>query len=250
MASFPHPIGRSESDGAFCGLSTASVLAAGVIVTLVALLESWQRWPLAPFPLLHASLAIAVPLWLRLGPRGRPWNEIRTLLPKQGRPIAAAAAFVTAFVALYALVLELTGKGSDPSWNLIAVYREYWTLFVHRYGLAKVVVLTYFFLGLWPMIGEELFYRGFLLRGLLDRAPPLGAAAMTSAIFGLRHAAQLGYLPASYPVGSGIAYFLWAFGVSMLWCWVHIRTGSLWLCMATHSVNVVLAPIMILVLIG
>lgn len=229
-------------------LRPETVILIGALVTLLALVESWRAWPYAPFPVLHAAFAIAIPLWLRLGPEGRPWREIRRHLPGQGLPIAVAVAFIAGFIGLYAALLGIVDSGSDPSWNLIAAYRELWDEFVERHGPAMVAVATYVLLGVWPMVGEELFYRGFLVRGLLGPMPAVAACGVASFLFGLRHAFQLSYLLPSYPLGAAIAYFVWAFGLGMIWSWVYVRTGSLWLCIASHSPNLVLAPAMIAIL--
>lgn len=228
--------------------STVGTLALGVLVTGVALAESWQGWPYAPFPVLHACLTIAVPLLLGLGPGRRPGSELRTWLPRQGRPLVAAVMFVAGFVVAYLILLHTLHRTGDARWDLVVSYRRLFALYDDRYGRATVLVLGYLFLGLWPMAGEELFYRGFLFRTLSGRVAPCWAGVVTSTLFGLRHAAQLAYLLPAYPVAAGVAYFGWAVGVSALWCWVYHRTGSLWVCIASHGVNLVLAPVALVVL--
>jgi membrane protease YdiL (CAAX protease family) len=230
-------------------LHPLTVLATGVAVTALAVPESWRGWPYAPFPILHATLAIAVALWFRAGPTRPARLEIHGHLPELGRPAAAAIAFIGGFVVLYSVLLVALGKEHDPAWNLIATYRDLGKLFIARYGRPEVLVISYILVGLWPMFGEELFYRGFMLRGLLEHVSPAPAAITTSTLFGFRHAAQLTYLLPSYPTAAGVAYFLWGFGLSMIWCWVYLRTRSLWLCIASHGVNIVLVPAMLAVLV-
>ena len=217
-------------------------------MTAVAALESWRGWPYAPFPIIHACLAIIVPLWFNDWPRGHPGPEIRSLLPKQITPIIAAILFIGCYLLIYASILSLFEEAANPAWNLISTYRDYGTLLTGRYGSRNLWIVSYIFLGLWPMFGEELFYRGFVLRHLLDSVSPMTASVLTSALFGMRHAAQLTYLLPTYPWGAGLAYFVWAFGLSMIWCWVYVRTGSLWLCIASHGLNIVLAPFVLAVL--
>jgi len=239
--------------GAVDGIRMAhplALLGIGVLVTAIALPESWRGWPYAPFPVLHAVLAIVVPLWCRAGPTGRPWPDIRAHLPAQGRPFVAAVAFVGCFVVGYWAFLAGLGKLRDPGWNLIVTYQNLGELFFARYDRPTVLIVSYVLLGLWPMVGEELLYRGLLLRGLLDHLAPPAAMIVTSALFGLRHAAQLAYSLPAYSLAAGAAYFGWAFGVSMILCWVYVRTRSLWLCIAAHGVNVVLAPLALAILAG
>jgi membrane protease YdiL (CAAX protease family) len=229
-------------------LSAVTVLAIGIAVTAVAAVESWRGWPYAPFPIIHACLAIIVPLWFYGWPAGRPWPEIRSLLPRQIAPIIAAILFIGCYLLIYAWLLAVFRETANPAWNLISTYREYGALLIPRYGSRNLLIAGYIFLGLWPMFGEELFYRGFDLRGLLGSMSPIKAAVMTSALFGMRHAAQLTYLLPTYPWGAGLAYFVWAFGLSMIWCWVYIRTESLWLCIASHGLNIFLAPFVLAVI--
>lgn len=229
-------------------MSPLAALLFGVGVTAIALVESWQPWPLAPFPIAHAALAIVIPALCGALPTARPLPELRRLMPRQLLPFAAGLAFVVAFVGVYAIVLQTTRHVGDPSWDLVAAYRQLVAACVNRYGLVTTVVMAYLLLGLWPAVGEELFYRGVVLRGLLGGTGTLTAVLVSATLFGLRHAAQLVYFLPIYPVGSGIAYFVWAFGLGVLWGWVYARSGSLWVCIAVHCLNVVLAPFVIVLL--
>jgi membrane protease YdiL (CAAX protease family) len=231
-------------------LGPVAAVVVGATVTAVAMPESWRGWYYAPFPLLHATLAVVIPLWYRSWPRGRPWPVIRACLPGQTVPIGVALAFAANFIVGYALLLNALGRASDFDWNLIVAYQQFWNLYVDRYGLAVVVVLSYALLGVWPMFGEELFYRGLLLRSLLNHTSPSMASLAVSTLFGLRHAAQLVYLLPVYPTMAAVAYFIWAFSLSMVLCWGYVRARSLWPCMALHSLNIVLAPLVLAILNG
>jgi membrane protease YdiL (CAAX protease family) len=230
-------------------LSPHRLLGTGVLVTAVALVESWRGCPYAPFPVVHAGLAIVVPLWCRAGPVGGLASDVRKHLQALAAPALAATAFIGGFVVLYCAVLVASGKAHDRDWNLAVAYQDVGRLTIAHYGEPVALVVAYALIGVWPMFGEELFYRGFLLRGLLDHAPARSAAVLASALFGLRHAAQLVYLAPAYPWVAGAAYFVWAFGMSLIWCWVYSLTRSLWLCMATHGCNIVLAPVVLALLV-
>lgn len=219
------------------------------VVTAVAGLESLPWWPWAPFPFAHCVAAVVVPILLAAAPSGRPIAEVRVHVRRQRAPLFAAAAFVAAFVVGYGSILELTGRLEDPHWNLFETYRLVAELTVDRHGRVPSILLTYVLLGIWPMFGEELLYRGLLLGSLMRGGMgAVTASAVTSTLFGLRHCAQLLFLWPDYPVVAGVAYFVWAFAISLLLCWVFVRTRSLWMCMAAHGVNLVLAPAVIAVL--
>ncbi len=219
------------------------LLLIGAIVTGVALLESWRPWIWAPFPIAHAVLAILIPLWSRRADMGKPVREsfahARTLINLE----AVGLVFMASFIAIDALVLRWLGRTDDPGWNVLATYRMLAGLYFSRYGETPVIVGAYLLVGVWPVFGEELFYRAFLFGGLLDHVGFIAASSLSSALFGLRHAFQLAYLLPAYPVASGLAYFLWAAGFGFAWCWAYHRTRSVWPNVAVHSANLVLAPV-------
>lgn len=224
-------------------LSAGGTFLVGLLVTAVALPESWQGWPYAPFPVVHALLALIVPVWavgLRWPP---PFGELWAQRRLVWRTALMALAFMAGYVAIYGGVLHAFGKSGDPTWDLVAQYRMLGTLYVERYGWTATLIGGYVFIGIWPMFGEELFYRRFLIDGLRPQVAPVGIVILSSALFGLRHAFQLVYLWPQYPVGAGIAYFVWAAGFGVLWAAVYLRSGSLWPCMATHAANLLLAPL-------
>jgi membrane protease YdiL (CAAX protease family) len=74
---------------------------------------------------------------------------------------------------------------------------------------------------------EELFFRGFMFAGLRRRLPFLGAAAISSGIWGLFHYTG--------PGTWGVVLQLAAFGVIL--SWLYERTGSLWPPIAVHALN-------------
>ncbi|MDQ5822879.1 MAG: CPBP family intramembrane metalloprotease [Chloroflexota bacterium] len=163
-------------------------------------------------------------------------------------PVAVALLFVVAYVLLYILFLNVAGRTNDADWDLFATYKFLGHLYVERYDRTTVVIVGYLLVGLWPMFGEELFYRGFVFKGLAYHVSPIMAAIASSSLFGLRHAFQLAYLLPAYPLVSGVAYFVWAAGFGLLWSWLYYRSGSLWPCIVTHSVNLLLAPVVFVLL--
>ena len=161
---------------------------------------------------------------------------------------ALALVFTGVYIALYATILGLSGRARDPNWNLLATYRRFGGFYISRYGRTTVLAVGYLLAGVWPMFGEELFYRAFLFKGLMNHVGPLLAALVSSFLFSLRHAFQLAYVLPAYPVVSGVAYFIWAAGFGLLWSWAYYRTRSSWPCLAIHSANLVLAPVVFLIL--
>jgi len=224
-------------------VSPGTLLLIGVLLTGIALLESWRGWMYAPFPIVYALLAILIPAWYRCLPSGNPWRTLVGDCRGWVVPLAGALIFVAAYVVLYSTVLRVLGRTDDSNWNLLATYQLFGHLYIARYGRPTVMLAGYLLVGVWPMLGEEFFYRGFLFKGLTYHMSPAKAAVVSASLFGLRHAVQLVYLLPAYPTVSGIAYFLWAAGLGLFWAWAYHRTRSLWPCVITHGANLFLAPV-------
>lgn len=229
-------------------VSPVAIFSVGLFVTGLALLESWKGWVYAPFPLAHALLALLVPVLCNCLDWGEDLRALRSRVRLAIAPIATALLFVGAYILLYALFLNVVNRAGDADWDLLAAYKFLGNLYVERYGWATVLLAGYLLVGVWPMFGEELFYRGFVFKGLAYHMSPVVAAVLSASLFGLRHAFQLAYLLPAYPIASGVAYFVWAAGFGLLWAWLYHRSGSLWLCIATHGVNLLLAPLVFVLL--
>ena len=76
-------------------------------------------------------------------------------------------------------------------------------------------------------LAEEVFFRGFVLQGLLPSLGPWGAVAASAALFSVAHAA----------VGLLIPIFI----LGLLLGWLFLRAGSIWACVTAHAFQNALA---------
>lgn len=76
---------------------------------------------------------------------------------------------------------------------------------------------------------EELFFRGFVLPGLLHDLSPLWAIVISSALFAVAHADAGSFVPL-FAIGLCLGYVRW-------------RTGSTWASMSLHILNNLLASV-------
>ena len=83
------------------------------------------------------------------------------------------------------------------------------------------VLLTFQALAFITPISEELFFRGFIFRGLLPKMGPLGAIAASALVFSAFHL-SLGVLVPIFITG-------------LLLAWLYWRTGSLWAAIGAHA---------------
>ena len=88
-------------------------------------------------------------------------------------------------------------------------------------GVLAVVVV------LWVPLAEEVFFRGFVLSGLVGNLGTVGAAIVSSLVFALFHVDPKMMVP--------------IFVTGLLFAWLYSRTGSVWSCVAAHAMQNALA---------
>jgi membrane protease YdiL (CAAX protease family) len=76
-------------------------------------------------------------------------------------------------------------------------------------------------------LSEELFFRGFMFRGLRRSVPFVIAALISSVVWGLFHYTG--------PDSWGVVLQLSIFGIAL--AWLYERTGSIWPTIAVHALN-------------
>jgi membrane protease YdiL (CAAX protease family) len=145
-----------------------------------------------------------------------PWREPFALHPVPlwmllaTVPLIAAASVVSSEIEAWmgALVAVPPGVAVEMARLLYAHDAASWV----RVVLAVAVVIP---------VGEELFFRGLLLRGFLLRYGPRPALVLTAALFALVHLNPWGL----------VSIFL----VGILLGWLVLRTGSLWPACLAHG---------------
>lgn len=135
--------------------------------------------------------------------------------PRPGDGAIALAGYVVyyllALLAFMAVSLGLSqdtlNQAQDLGINAPRSLAEYAIVFV------MLVVL--------PPIFEEILFRGYLFGTLRKGVPTLIAAVVTSVLFGLAH--------------GQLNLFIDTFILSLVLCYVRIKTGSIWASMALHA---------------
>ena len=98
-------------------------------------------------------------------------------------------------------------------------------------GNVQPILLLLFFL----VIGEEIGWRGFLLRGLLRDRSPLVATAIVAVVWILWHS-PLYFIPGMPSYGQPfLAFALWVVPFSFLMTWLWLGTRSAWLATLMHG---------------
>ena len=149
----------------------------------------------------HSPDPLAV---LRLS--GVKWPRKRTVLLMLG--VLAASLMATS---IYSIIVESLGldRFSTPDVESDIFFD------------GTAVLLTYQALAFITPMSEEIFFRGFIFRGLLPKMGPWGAITLSALIFSAFHLS----------IGVVVPIFITGF----LLAWLYWRTGSLWAAIGAHA---------------
>jgi uncharacterized protein len=171
----------------------------------------------------------------RLASLGWKWGRTRYQAMSYLIPLAYAAVtygfvWISGLGSFYnepfvAHLIARFGNGALPPWAAIAVY----LVFVGTVGMAFSCVTA---------LGEEIGWRGFLVPELAKRTSFTRTALISGGIWSLWHYPVL--LFADYNAGTQPWYGLLCFtvmvlGISFLFAWMRLRSGSLWTGVLLHG---------------
>ena len=236
MTTATRPVARFQDLEAPAPAITITLLFFGV-----ALLENTIA-PWRPFYFIYIWLTTCLPM----GVGNLPFVNVKQLKAKTWIAIFAVPIGLQLFSVLWSGVQHglLAGSGvapellTGPAYDTGAALQEMLRIAasVWKTTVGKV---QFFYLGiifLWAGIGEEIFFRGYLYRVLRGRWGVAAAAAVSSILFGIRHATQLGLLLPDYPWGAAFAWSLFATVAGLAFCWMFEKTGSLTAPVLAHYV--------------
>ncbi len=226
----PPPPGPAGSD-VLIGLSLSGALFLVVAVGIGFLHLTHQGdWLYGPWGLLlqlalaNAVLAIAA---LVVAAR-RGWGVFR-FRPLSRRSLAVCTA--GGGVGGISLALLLTTLSEATGWPLHGVSDE--LMGVNALPPAGLAIFAIVAAGTTPLV-EELIFRGLLFQWLRSWIGPIGAALVSSVLFGALH----------WPSGQAVWAGLVGFALALL----YHRLGSLWASVAAHAGNNALAIVLVLTL--
>jgi membrane protease YdiL (CAAX protease family) len=214
------PWGDRQAFLGVAGLVLVSVVATAVLVVLAGLASNGTNDTSGSEPLwtiLAATCVLQVGMVTvayRLGPYGRGDPVLLTGVRTLERPTLLKWAFVGFFVSatlsvIYVTVAELISSDLVPPPVPEAI------------DVNELRVLTFASIVIMAPMAEEVFFRGFLFAGLLRRFGPIGAAAISGAVFAATHF-DVALLGPAFIGGSVFAFLYW-------------RTGSIWPGIVTHT---------------
>ncbi len=221
-------------------LSVNGVLVTAVFLTLVAALENTVL-PWAPFFVVQALLALAIPLALKTYRFGslrdvRWWHWLAGI-------VGAVLIQLVGGLFLGLLVPSLFGSpGETAAGNstadigaaLLAMYETAAVRLNSNPATIQTAYLTMILL--WAAVGEELFYRGYMQGALEARLGFTWAMLISASFFALRHATQLLLLWPDYPFVAALAWMTFSFVFGLLMSYLYKRTNSLILPIFIHFI--------------
>jgi membrane protease YdiL (CAAX protease family) len=192
-----------------------------VVWTAVALLVAYHAaalWAYLTLPSPRVGLFLAGPLFL-LAPllvvfRGETRRSELRLRPV---PLAACLAAAAATIAFLPAAVTAAFRLVPPSDELEALLAE-----VLRADSGRDLALVLLGAAVAPALAEEIFFRGFLQRGLERRIGTWPGILVTATVFGILH-------------GATRAPSIAALGV--LFGWIASRSGSVWPSVVAHALT-------------
>lgn len=186
--------------------------------------------PWASLVLTAVSSAIMLGVvWLFLRSKKFKIRDFGFKKPTLGGIGVAVLAYVTYFVLFLITVLALSAFvpafNADETQDVGFVGAQGWQLVLAFIGLVIIAPIS-----------EEIFFRGFLYRGLRRSWPMWLAAVGTSALFALAHG--------QWNVGVDV------FILSLLLIFVYQKTGNLWLSIGMHATKNLIAFLFLFVFIS
>jgi membrane protease YdiL (CAAX protease family) len=219
--------------------TTIGVFVVSTALMVVAALENSVA-PWAPFYVVYAALATALPLvWrtYRFGPvRAVPW-WLWAICPVAAILMQAfASVLVNAVYARIVVALGGVERLDDPLIGVPAMFDAMFAAAAAHLGIAtETVSSAYFaFILAWAGIGEELYFRGYVQGALRKRHSARYAILVAATLFAVRHYMQMLLLLPKYPVFAATAWVLMAFPLGIVLGIAYERTKSLWVPVAIH----------------
>jgi len=173
---------------------------------------------------LASQLALLASAWLACRVLRTPARERLGLAPT-GLSILQAALLCVATVVPFALGLglgSLVERMVGPSGEDALGLQRMWSEGSRGASVAWILLIA-----LAPGFAEELFYRGFLQRGLLLRWGP-GASILTSSVLFAAVHGELAWATAIFPLGLWFGVVAWRTGSMRMTFVLHALTNGLW----------------------
>jgi len=151
---------------------------------------------------------------------GKPARERLGLLPTGLRP-AQGAVVLASTVVPFALGLLAAWLASPPDEDALGLKRM-WSEGSRGASVAWVLLIA-----LLPGFVEEVFYRGFLQRGLLLRWGPAASILTSSLLFALGHG-EVAWAAGIFPLGLWLGVVAWRTGSVRMTIAMHACVNGLW----------------------
>jgi len=173
---------------------------------------------------LASQLALLTSAWLACRVLRKPAGERLGLAPTGLSPwqgallcVATVVPCVLGFGAAW-LLERVVGSSGEDALGLQRMWSE---------GSRGASVAWVLLIALGPGFAEELFYRGFLLRGLLLRWGPPASILTSGLLFAAVHG-ELVWATAIFPLGVWLGVVAWRTGSMRLTFVMHALTNGLW----------------------
>ncbi|RLI31632.1 hypothetical protein DRO48_00115 [Candidatus Bathyarchaeota archaeon] len=217
-------------------LSGGGVIAIGVLLTLIVLLESLPSCPWSPYFLVYAFFAIAIPLWLRACKFGRLSEVLRRHWKVFLVVLVVSFVYDVGADLLYGWLISSMGLAGNPQYDFGAALEALAAGAAVKFGISKGMAMLIYalYILIWAPIGEELFYRGYMYGVLQDRYGVYASAIISTVFFSIRHFTHFFFLTPNVPVIPGLWWALSVFPFGLLMVYAYRKTDSLHIPIIIH----------------
>jgi len=213
------------------------IILVATFLTFLVAFESLYFIPWAPYFLIYAILAVIIPIYLKMYRFGKLRDLASTEIAK-----LFVAFLIVSFVILflmdliYIVTLQSLGLINNPIYDLSAALYILADEAALKFGITinSAIALYGAYVVIWAPIGEELFYRGYMYKGLRERYSITISALISSFFFGIRHMTHFLFILPDYPVFSGLYWAFHAFIFGLLMAYAYEKTDTLYVPMLIH----------------
>lgn len=220
----------------------------GLVIALIGGFEAYRGSPLAPY--VNGQMVLCIGLYFVLTSAAQRQKDFKINIREGFRGGAALLGLSAVYLIASQIIFNSLLKMPMASWDFYTYYTPIFHETLARLGAPLTYFLFFGMLLVMTPIGEELFYRGLLMRNIRSMGRT-AAFVIPSLLFGIRHIAQLTYFWPEYPVIVGLAYGFFTFLMGLVLARIYEKTGSLVSCIIAHfMMNLILGPLGLLVFYG
>jgi len=218
--------------------SSLGIISISVLLTIIVFIESLAFVPWAPYFLIYAILAIAIPIYLKT----YRFHSFKEVISKHAKIIIIlliiAIAYEVIMDIIHSTLLALYNAKGDPYYDFYAALELLAQKAGEKFNISADTAIAIYgiYVIIWAPIGEELFYRGYVYGELREKYGEITALLISSFFFGIRHFTHFFFITPT-PVIPAAWWAIHAFFFGFIMVYSYKKTDSLYPPMLIHLIT-------------